>query len=103
MTTAPVHIYHITQAGAWLGARESGYYAAPSLATEGFIHCCTESQLAGVLDRYYRGVADLLRLTIDPEKLEAPLVFELSPSVNQAFPHVYGKLNINAIVSVDKI
>jgi uncharacterized protein (DUF952 family) len=44
-------IYHITSTTLWELAKAQGYYEAPSLADEGFIHCSQRHQVAGVLER----------------------------------------------------
>ncbi|NCI45935.1 DUF952 domain-containing protein [Sediminibacterium soli] len=99
----PRYIYHITTAEKWTAAQLTGQYEADSLQTEGFIHCSTEEQLAGVLQRYYQGKKGLLQLQIDSRLLVSELRYELSPSIGQEFPHIYGSLNISAIVSVTQI
>jgi uncharacterized protein (DUF952 family) len=38
-------IYHITSKQEWVSAQEQGEYTAPSLQTEGFIHCSTAAQV----------------------------------------------------------
>ena len=48
-------IYHITTKQQWKSAQEKGFFDEPSLHTEGFIHNSTEAQVAGVLERYYKG------------------------------------------------
>lgn len=96
-------IYHITTKQAWEAAQAKGYYEAPSLQAEGFIHCSKAEQVRGVLERYYSGQKELLKLTIDPEKLASPLKFEMAPSVNEDFPHVYGTINVEAVVEVDEV
>lgn len=96
-------IYHVITKTAWQGALQQGFYAAPSLATEGFIHCSKKEQVAGVLERYYTNVNDLLLLHIDESRLKAELKYEVAPSVNEAFPHLFGQLNIDAVVEVSDI
>jgi len=93
-------IYHITTADEWKKACFDSLYEAPSLHTEGFIHCSTENQVKGVLERYFQGKTKLLKLVIDTDKLESKLKFELAPSVNEEFPHVYGPINIEAVIGV---
>ena len=93
-------IYHVTTKSEWAMAMSIGKYEAPSLHTEGFIHLSKQDQVAGVLDRYYKGVNDLVLLHIDKTLLTAELKYELSPSVNQEFPHLFGALNIEAVVNV---
>jgi uncharacterized protein (DUF952 family) len=94
------YIYHVTTKQQWAEAQILGHYDSDTLATEGFIHCSTESQVAGVLDRYYQGQTDLVKLTIDKSKVERPLIFELAGSINEVFPHIHGALNLNAVVEV---
>jgi uncharacterized protein (DUF952 family) len=96
-------IYHITSSAEWEESKSKGFYSAPSLASEGFIHCSKESQVAGVLERYYAGAKDLVKLTIDIEKLELELKYELAASINEEFPHIYGPINLDAIIDAQKI
>lgn len=93
-------IYHVTTGEEWKKALFDGSYEAPSLKSEGFIHCSTEQQVQGVLERYFSGQANLLKLVIDTEKLNFELKFELAPSVNEEFPHVYGPINLDAVVGI---
>jgi uncharacterized protein (DUF952 family) len=96
-------IYHVTTQAAWQQALQQGFYEAPSLIDEGFIHLSTEAQVAGVLERYYQGQTNLLLLHIDESKLLAELKYELAPSVNELFPHVYGNINLDAVVEAESI
>lgn len=96
-------IYHVTGTNEWNNANLVGFYEAPSLAAEGFIHCSTAGQVAGVLDRYFKGRTDLVKLVIDTDKLENALRFELAPSINEEFPHVYGVINLDAVIGVESV
>ena len=97
------YIYHITTTAAWEKAQIEGAYTTDSLVIEGFIHCSTTDQVAGVLDRYYKGQTNLVKLTIDKSKVTSPLIFELASSINEVFPHIHGPINLSAIVKVDSI
>lgn len=97
------YIYHITTGRQWTEALEKGHYDSDTLESEGFIHCSTEPQVAGVLERYYQGKSDLVKLKINKSKIERPLIFELAGSINEVFPHIYGSLNINAVEEVTEI
>jgi uncharacterized protein (DUF952 family) len=57
----------------------------------------------GVLQRYFAGQKDLVKLTIDISKLTHELKWELAPSVNEEFPHIYGPLNVDAVVGVTEL
>jgi len=96
-------IYHVVTEINWQYALENGFYEAESLPKEGFIHTSKATQVAGVIERYYKGQTDLILLHIDETKLTSPLKYELAPSVNEEFPHIYGRLNLDAVVKAEKI
>ena len=97
------YIYHVTTHEQWAEAQQLGHYDSDSLATEGFIHCSTEPQVAGVLERYYKGKTGLVKLKIEKSKVERALIFELASSINEVFPHIHGSLNLDAVVEVTEI
>lgn len=96
-------IYHIVPKAKWEAALQQGYYEADSLFTEGFIHMSREEQIAGVQQRYYKEQHNLLLLHIDETKLTAELKYELAPSVNELFPHLFGRLNTEAVVNITSL
>jgi uncharacterized protein (DUF952 family) len=96
-------IYHVTTKADWNKAIEKGFYEAGSLINEGFIHCSQAEQLAGVLLRYYAGWKDLVKLEIDTDKLTSRFIYEWSPSTADTFPHVYGPINVEAVVRSEAI
>jgi uncharacterized protein (DUF952 family) len=96
-------IYHVTTAAAWNAAKEKGRYEDPSLANEGFIHASEAQQVDGVLQRYFAGKTNLVKLTIDTDKLTSQLVYEWSPSVQDQFPHIYGPINLDAVISEEQL
>jgi uncharacterized protein (DUF952 family) len=76
-------------------------YRAPSLETEGFIHCSFANQLEGVIDRYYKNADSLVVLEIETERLMSRVLNEPATG-NEIYPHIYGPINRDAIVSVKK-
>ena len=94
-------IYHIVLPKVWQEFKDEELYEAENLQSEGFIHCSFADQLDSVLDRYYSGAGEVLVLTIETEKLTSRLVNEPSTN-NEIYPHIYGRINRDAIVSVDK-
>ncbi|MEX1203162.1 MAG: DUF952 domain-containing protein [Ferruginibacter sp.] len=96
-------IYHVTTKTAWQLALNSGFYTTPSLQLEGFIHNSTAAQVEGVLNRYYKYQTDLLLLHIDETKLTAPLKYELATSVMEEFPHIFGPINVEAVIKITDI
>src|SRR5262245_36154832 len=93
-------IYHVTTKADWKRAQKQGVYRCISLADEGFIHCSQEHQVDGVLQRYFEGQSGLVKLVIDTDKLNSRFVFDWSPSMADTFPHVYGPINVDSVVSV---
>ena len=94
-------IYHVTTPAECKTAQEKGVYEAASLKAEGFIHCSEEHQVAGVLERYFSGQENLLKLIIDTTKLTSRYVQEWSPSIHDTFPHIYGPINLDAVLDVE--
>jgi uncharacterized protein (DUF952 family) len=100
-------ILHITSRAEWVEAQARGEYIAPSLQTEGFIHCSTENQVLHVANAFYRGRNDLVLLNIDETKLKPELKWEPpagkpAPGISESdsFPHIFGPINLIAVASV---
>lgn len=103
------NIYHITTRDAALAARSSGEYRPESLTREGFIHFSQRHQVLDVANAFYRGQANLVLLVVEPSRLKAELRYEAPahPSVSSSapgpenqFPHLYGPLNMDAVLEV---
>ena len=91
-------IYHITYQVDWSFALDAGAYTADLLASQGFIHCSTREQVLPVAGRYYAGQTGLVLLCIKEEKLTAPVLYENLEGGEELFPHIYGPLNLEAVV-----
>ncbi len=92
-------IYHITSRDAWSAATEAGSYTAPSLDTEGFIHCSLARQVERSLNKFYTDREEVILLKIDPELLTGNLLYE--PADNDSFPHIYGPINTESVIAVE--
>lgn len=95
-------IYHVVSAETWSTFDGEPSYEAESLRSEGFIHLSEQQQISGVLDRYYKNVPNLLLLHIDPARLTHELRYEAAAN-GELFPHVYGPINKDAVVDIEKI
>lgn len=91
-------IVHICPRSVWEAARATGAYAAPSLEQVGFIHFSHPEQVDTVIKRYYSQVPDLVLLWVDPTLLDAEVRHEAADG--ETFPHLYGPLNLDAVVMV---
>jgi len=100
-------IFHITSRVEWQAAQARGDYRAPSLETEGFIHMSTLKQVLHVANAFYRGQSGLALLVVDETRISSQVKWETpagppAPGISQddKFPHVYGPLNLDAVVGV---
>lgn len=95
---APV-IYHLTTLQEWEDAQDKGTYEPPSYQREGFIHCSTQEQLEGVLQKHFKQHENLVKLIIDPSRLTSILRYDKDGN-QQEFPHIYGPLNLEAVTQI---
>ena len=101
-------ITHLCARDEWLAARQSGFYTASSLDSEGFIHCSRPDQIEQVANTFYTGQHGLVLLVIDPARLNSELKWEppahpvpgQAPITDDLFPHLYGPLNVDAVSDV---
>jgi uncharacterized protein (DUF952 family) len=98
MSQANRYIYHITTKSGWQQARLIQAYMADSLNTQGFIHCSTKEQILGTANAYFRGKKDLVILCIETDRVQAPIKYEHPEGDPRLFPHIYGPLNIKAVL-----
>ncbi len=100
-------IFHITDTARWAQSQREGAHTGSTrgvdLATEGFIHCSTAGQWPGVLSRFYADADELLLLHIDENLLSTSLVYEGVGDSTDLFPHVYGPIDLVAVVDVEPI
>lgn len=94
-------LFHIISKDDWRDAENGDVYAPPGFEVEGFIHLSQRSQILRPANLLYRDRDDLVLLVIDPERVENRVVFEPgSHGESEHFPHLYGALNIDAVLSV---
>jgi uncharacterized protein (DUF952 family) len=100
-------ILHITSRVEWQAAQARGDYCAPSLETEGFIHMSTSKQVLHVANAFYRGQSGLVLLVVDETRVRSRVKWEAPAgapasgiSQDDKFPHIYGPLNLDAVVQV---
>ena len=92
-------IYHIARRADWESARTSGLYTADSLATEGFIHCSTARQVLATAQRIFAGRTDLVLIAIDSARVKAAIRYENLEGGRELFPHIYGPLEMIAVIA----
>jgi uncharacterized protein (DUF952 family) len=97
-------VFHVSSLTDWTAAQAAGEYRISTLGRtleeEGFIHCSTLAQVDELANRFYRGQTGVVLLGIDPGKVTAEISYESPDGGPVAFPHVYGPINIDAVVEV---
>lgn len=97
-------LFHIALRRDWQQARERGAYRVSTLGKrldqEGFIHLSFAHQVKLVADAMYAGRTDLVLLELDPARLRAPIRVQPVPGSEQQFPHLYGEVDLDAVVMV---
>lgn len=93
-------IFHIAQDRDIEKYQLCGEYRCSSLDSEGFIHCCDQEQLSGVVSRYYQSIDTVQLMLLNPDKLESPLIRENTMGGSELFPHIYGVINEAAVKSI---
>ena len=93
-------VLHISEQSQWEAAKEAGEYTAESLATQGFIHCSTHEQVIEVANFLFKGQSGLVLLAVDTCKVEHNIKYENLHGGEDLFPHIYGALNIDAVIDV---
>ncbi len=94
-------IYHLVPVDDYQSQPANRPYRAAELEREGFIHCTRgDEQLVVVANRYYRDdLRPVLVLVIDEEAVTSPVKDERAAD-GVKYPHIYGPLNRDAIISV---
>jgi uncharacterized protein (DUF952 family)/flavin reductase (DIM6/NTAB) family NADH-FMN oxidoreductase RutF len=91
-------IFHIVKKWEWEKHSKLSYQSE-SLKTQGFIHCCTQDQIKKVLDQWFSGQTGLIVVEIDPDLLKAKVKYENLEGGEELFPHVYGPINLDAVIN----
>ena len=97
-------ILHLALRRDWDEARATDSYPwstrGLTLDEVGYVHCSFEHQWRGVRDRFYADLPDdeLILLVVDEAKLSSPVVVERLDGAPDDFPHVYGPLEIGAVI-----
>lgn len=91
-------IFHFVEKRIFEDGLRDGYYINPSLATRGFIHSVTKENMYIIAERYLMSQEPIIILVIDESKIKADIIYEESKGI--IYPHIYGKIERNAIINV---
>lgn len=96
-------IFHITHKTDWENSGGKEFYETESLVKEGFIHCSPEDMILESAKNFFKNQTGLLILCIDESKVKAEIKREDLYNTGYEFPHIYGKLNKDAVIKTAEI
>jgi uncharacterized protein (DUF952 family) len=82
--------------------RDGVFRGSPADIADGYIHLSCGPQLAATLDKHYVGVDGLMLAAVDLSRLGDTVRWEPSRG-GQLFPHIYGPLPLEAVISTAKL
>lgn len=106
MINAKQAIYVLTSKKKWQQAQAVGVYTDKTLDEVGFIHASKYDEMVRVANAFYLKRHGLMLLQINPAlvtslvKYEDPAVMLPSFKKDERFPHIYGSLNLDAVMKV---
>ena len=93
-------VYKIMSAAEQRQMQSDGVFCgSPVDVADGYIHLSRGSQLASTLDRHFAGVEGLMLVGVDLSQLGDTVRWEPARG-GELFPHIYGNLPIEAVVSI---
>lgn len=97
-------IYTMVRRTDWAEAQRLGHYAGSvDDARDGFLHFSTAAQLRASAAKHRAGEAGLVLVAVDAQRLGAALRFEPAGSRPGLFPHLYGALPMEAVLSAEDL
>jgi uncharacterized protein (DUF952 family) len=79
--------------------RDGVFHGSPADIADGYIHLSCDSQIAATLVKHFSGVDGLVLAAVDLSALGDNVRWEPSRG-GHLFPHIYGLLPVEAVVSV---
>lgn len=95
------YIYILLPVLDYEAAITQGYYKPSNFDEVGFIHASPANQLTRVANKYYLDKKDVRLLYVDPNLVQSEIRWE--PATGGLYPHIYGPLNLDAIVKLSRI
>ncbi|WDE04073.1 DUF952 domain-containing protein [Thalassomonas viridans] len=90
------YIYLLSSKEEYQQAQQNGQLVRDSLAEEGFIHGAPKHQLTRIANKYYTQTPEPLVMVVDKSLVTNEIKWE--PATGGLYPHIYGPLNMNAVV-----
>ena len=94
-------IFHLVRKKDWKEQKKEARYHPETIDSKGFIHCSSGKNIEEVANRLFRGERRILLIVINTSLIEPELKYEKDEETNISYPHIYGPLNLDAVI--DKI
>jgi uncharacterized protein (DUF952 family) len=95
-----VIIVHCLKETEWKKALQKRFYGEKYLNSCGFIHCSPVELMVDVANYNFKHETGLVLLCIDTEKVRPEIVWEDLEDSGNEYPHIYGLLNIDAVIEI---
>ncbi|WP_321393297.1 DUF952 domain-containing protein [Emcibacter sp.] len=94
-------LFKIISRADWQRLKDDGCFAGAAVdVRDGYIHLSAHNQVAGTLEKHFKGKEGLVLVGFDPDKLDSSkLKWEISRD-NEKFPHYYANLPLGAVSQV---
>ena len=93
-------ILHCMKKSTWETRKNKEYWGKRNIDAEGFIHCSTIEYFWRVAPNFADAEEELVLICIDENKLEAEVRYEDGDNCGREYPHVYGMINNDAVMTV---
>ena len=90
-------VFHLVTAADPTARLTSPILANDQFERHGFDHCCFREQLTEIASWWFDAADDLIALELDPSRLTHEL--RLEPSPTRWYPHLYGPIDADAVVT----
>jgi uncharacterized protein (DUF952 family) len=99
-------VHHVMTPEDWAAFQAAGSSAVSTrgrtLEEEGFVHCSHAEQVDGIVEAFFGDLPRVVVVTLDTDRMGAPVVVEEASDGAGRFPHVYGPLPLEAVVGVEE-
>ena len=93
-------VYKVMSAAELQQMRRDGvFHGSPVDVADGYIHLSRGFQLAATLEKHFSGMAGLMLVAVDLSLLGDTVRWEPARG-GELFPHIYGRLPVEAVVAV---
>jgi uncharacterized protein (DUF952 family) len=96
-------IFHFAQPDDWQRAQAIGFYSPMHWQGKGFIHCATQEQIPGVIERHLKARGAFIKLSLNAESLKPNLRYEWSDISLDHYPHIYAEIMLSSVIASEAV